>query len=250
MGQILNQEGRFKARPKRWMVEENRNTGTLQFGCVFGVTAALNGSTWEDWTQYEFEKSGYFYLSKKDGAPNESAIKQIREAFGWDGMDLLALQNTDWSGTTVQIVTAFEAYNGENRLKIRFLNPENWEGGQAKPLDESSLKALNAKWGSKLRALAPKGAGKPAAPPVKAAPAPQTRTTPPPPPPVQSDSPVGASRESAWEKVVDIFAGNAQAAAEHWPTLLAKLFPNRSEKQFGPADWAVVEARAADALPF
>ena len=250
MGQILNQEGRFKARPKSWVVEENKNTGTLQFVCVFGVHSAWNGSSWEDWSQHDFEKTGYFYLSRKDGSPNEHALKQLREALKWDGVDLVALQGTDWSNTTVQIVTAFESYNGEERLKIRFINPEHYEGGQVKPLDESGLKALNAKWGAKLRALAPKGATRPATPAAPSAPpaAPQKPVAPP--PPSAPASQPSATKESAWAKVVEVFGGNGQAATEHWPNLLSKLFPQKSEDQYTPADWSVVEARSAEALPF
>jgi hypothetical protein len=148
-------------------VDENKNTGTLQLSMTFTVTEAWTGQVWEDWSAYDLEKTGYFYLAKKNGKPNEPCLRSLREALGWDGVDLESLQHTDWSQRVVQITTGFEEFNGEQRLKIQFLNPENWGGAQVKPLDATAIKALNAKWGPRLRSVAPKGAAKPAAPVAK-----------------------------------------------------------------------------------
>jgi hypothetical protein len=245
MSQILTQEGRFKARPRSWSVEENRNTGTLQFVCAFAILEAFNGTAWEDWSAYDLEKTGYFYLSKKDGSPNEACIRSLREALGWDGVDLLALQETDWSGKTVQITTGLEEYEGQQRLKVRYINPEGWEGAQVKPLDAAALKALNARWAPKLRAVAPKGAPKPAAGTVKSPPAPARPAATPPP----ADVP-GSTKESAWAKVLEVFGGNVEMAKQNWPGLLKKLIPNKTPSEFSAADWAAVEAGASEAVPF
>ena len=277
MSQVLNQEGRFKARPKSWIVEENKNTGTLQFVCAFGITAAFTGAEWEDWSEYDLEKTGYFYLSKKDGSPNETCIRGLRESLGWDGLSLEALQNSDWSRVTVQITTGFEDYNGQQRLKIKFINPEDWEGAQFKPLDQPALKSLNAKWGSKLRAVSPKPAanasgapgtgtkptangpatpatatkptaGAPGAPATGPKPTPPSKPSPPPPPVAPAQPP--ATRESAWEKVVGVFGGDTETASQQWAPLLAKVCPNKPEASFTAADWAAVTTRASEAIPF
>lgn len=240
MSQFLNQEGRFKARPKSWAVEENPNTGTLQFVVAFGITAVHNGQAWDDWTSYDLEKTGYFYLAKKDGSANEACIRSLREALGWDGANLESLQNNDWSQKTVQITVGFEEYNGEKRLKIRFLNAENWSGAQVKPIEPSALRSLNAKWGAKLRAVSPK--------PAQNAPvAPKTPTSTPARP---APAPAANPWDAAWARVLEIFEGNAESATAAWPGLLAKVFPTKAETEFTIADWATVAARAGDVLPF
>jgi hypothetical protein len=247
MSQILNQEGRFKARPKSWVVEENANTGTLQFVCVFGITAVLNGDAWEDWQQHDLEKTGYFYLAKKDGSANEACIKNLREALGWDGANLEALQNSDWSQKTVQLTVGFESYNGEQRLKVRFINPENWAGASFKALETSALKSLNAKWGAKLRAVAPKGApNAPVAPKSPTLAAPRSLPT----RPASNPPPAAATWETAWARVLDSFGGNQDAASAAWPGLLAKVVPNKPENEFTSADWASIAAHAEEGIPF
>jgi hypothetical protein len=245
MVQILTQEGRFKARPKTWAVEENRNTGTLQFTCAFSIIAAFNGTAWDDWAQYDLEKTGYFYLSKKDGSANEACIRSLREALGWDGAGLEALQNSDWSQVVVQITTGLEEFNGEKRLKIRFINPENWDGAQVKPLDQVALKTLNSKWGAKLRAVTPKQAPKPVTPAAPAAPGKPV-------PPLSPKAPAQsvATRESAWARVLEVFEGNAEAAGNNWAALLTKVCPTKPEASFTSADWASVTVRASEAIPF
>lgn len=247
MSQILNQEGRFKARPRSWTVDENANTGTLQFACVFGITAVFNGQSWEDWSPHDLEKTGYFYLAKKDGSANEACIRSLRESLGWDGVNLEALQNSDWSQKTVQIVVGYEDFNGEKRLKIRFINSENWAGAQVKPIEASALRSLNAKWGAKLRAIAPKGAhGAPVAPKSPTPPAPR----PPPIRPAPTATPATNPWESAWACLLEVFDGNTETASAAWPGLLAKVVPEKSETEFTSADWASVAARVNEAVPF
>ena len=250
MSQILTQEGRFKARPRSWAVEENRNTGTLQLAMTFAIAEAWTGQAWEDWSPYDLEKTGYFYLAKKDGSPNEACIRALREALGWDGLDLEALQNTDWTQKVVQITTGFEDYNGEQRLKVRFINPENWEGVQSKPLDAAALKALNARWGPKLRSIAPKSAPRaPAAGTAKPPPA-AAKPAAPPPPDDQTPPAATSTREKAWAKVLETFGGDDQAAKAAWPQLLKQIIPNKLPAKFTPADWVLVEARAGEAIPY
>lgn len=173
MTQPLDRPGRYKAKPVVVALEE-KDTGTVQAKIAFAVHEYLNGDTWEDWREYDVGISGYFNIIKKDGNPNEHTIKSLRESLGWDGVDLAALQDTDWTDKTVQITCSQEVYEGVTRLKVQWLNPENWEGAQAQPLDSAKVKSLAAKFGAKLRALAPKtSTAKPSAPPPSA-PAPQS----------------------------------------------------------------------------
>lgn len=249
MSQILSQEGRFKARPKSWVVEENPNTSTLQFVCSFGIISVLNGDKWEDWQAHDLEKTGYFYLAKKDGSPNEACIRSLREALGWDGVDLEALQQNDWSQKVVQITVGYEQYNGEQRLKVRFINPESWAGASFKALDQPALKSLNAKWGAKLRAIAPKGAHNASVAPKTPTPTPPPRPAPAcpaPPPPTPAASP----RDAAWACVLEIFDGDKDLATGAWLPLLARIHPDKPESDFTAADWSAVAERAGEVLPF
>jgi hypothetical protein len=243
MSQILTQEGRFKARPRSWVVEENKNTGTLQLAMTFAIAEAWTGQAWEDWSPYDLEKTGYFYLAKKDGSPNEACIRSLREALSWDGVNLESLQNTDWTQKVVQITTGFEEYEGQQRLKIRYINAENWEGAQAKPLDAAALKALNARWGPKLRSIAPKGTPKPSPCPAPA-PAQAAMAT------LKADPALDAAKKKAWAKIVETFGGDTEAARQNAAALLKQLIPNKEPRQFTTEDWDLVAKRAVEAVPF
>ncbi len=209
----------------------------------------FNGQSWEDWSSYDLEKTGYFYLAKKDGSANEACIRSLRESLGWDGTNLEALQNTDWSQKTVQLTVGFEDYNGEKRLKIKFINPENWAGAQVKPIEPSALRSLSAKWGAKLRAVAPKGTHTAPVAPKSPTP-PAARPSSPRPVPATPPKPSAEPWEPAWARVLEVLGGNVDSAREAWPALLSKIIPNKSETDFTAADWDAIAARAGEVIPY
>lgn len=83
----------------------------------------------------------------------DRTIKSLCEAFDdWDG-DLESLQSGGYSfaGKECQIVAESETYNGETRVKAKWLNPV---GGGGKPMDAEKVSSLIGRLGRKAKAIA------------------------------------------------------------------------------------------------
>jgi hypothetical protein len=59
-----------------------------------------------------------------------------------------------------------------------------------------------------------------------------------------------STREKVWAKVLEIFGGDDAAARAAWPQLLKQVIPNKHPTKFTAQDWALVEARAGEAIPY
>lgn len=166
--------GTFKAHAIEWGLRTHTNGSA-----IFDISFFLDewegeGGEWFDYTSYNATITGYFYLEKRDGTINETAINQLKDALGWDGLDLRQLQAGDWKDIPVQVVLDYETFEGKERLKLQWLN--NIEGG-AGPITQASaadLTALQNRTGAQLRALggpvpqeAAKPTKRPPPPPVK-----------------------------------------------------------------------------------
>jgi len=81
----------------------------------------------------------------------DNTIKTLTKAFGWDGdIEALTAEKSDpFSGKEVQVVCEEEEYEGQTRIKVRWLNPV---GGGAAKLDKEKLAAL-AKLTKKAKAV-------------------------------------------------------------------------------------------------
>ena len=82
----------------------------------------------------------------------EFTIRAMAEALGFDG-DLAALQdgNTNLSGMNLQVVTEWEEWDGEKRLKAKYINSAS---RQAPKIDEASAASIIDQIGSKAKAIA------------------------------------------------------------------------------------------------
>jgi hypothetical protein len=180
----------------------------------------------------ECEIIGYQYLVAKDGTPQERTIKNLREATGWDGQ-LESLLDGEWP--MVQIVVEDEEYEGKKRRRVRWINPNNAEGGNGS-LKGDDIKMLAAKYGAKFRALS---GGVPAKPAAKPAAKPTAKPTP---------KPAGSTMEECWELIQKAYPGAEQDALEkEWFDTLKKALPGKHQAGFGPAEWQKVkEAIIAD----
>lgn len=185
----LDRSGIFKARPMNWCLQANEATKSVALVIGYRITAELqDDGTWLDWSDFEdHEIAGYHYIVKKDGTPSTQTIEQLaRAGVAWDGT-----QRTLEAGppdVVCQITAEFEEYNGKDRLKVKWVNEENFRPGP-KGADAATVASIIATHGSRIRAAvaAAKPAGattttKKAAPPAKAA-------QPTPPPHTDSDAP-------------------------------------------------------------
>ena len=104
------------------------------------------------------------YSAWLSDAAFDRSITTLSEAFGWDG-NLVALEGGQFSfaGLQCEISAEAEAYNGETRVKAKWLNPVGGGGGEK--LAAEKVSGLIARLGSKAKAIA-KATGAVAAKPV------------------------------------------------------------------------------------
>jgi len=170
MTNIVDREGIFKAKPLDWSVKKFDGSSSVAINIRFEIVSMLNDQGgWDDWTQFvETFVYGDFFVLKRDGSVNDVTVKQLSESLGWNG-SLHQVATNRPPDCIVQVSVKHETYNGKSYFKAGWINPENFTpSGQGE--DADSAKALDAQFGSLLRAAANSGArptGKPASPAKK-----------------------------------------------------------------------------------
>ena len=185
-------------------------------------------------------------LISKAGVVQEKAIAAIRKwAPGWDGVTM------EWFGLNcpgievdLTIERRVDSYDGREKPEVAFIDPVGSKERSAIPAADQ--KALGAKFGAKLRALAGT-MPKPVAPPPKAKP--KTAGT-------AAHDPAAEKRTDAWNAFKDAFKGADGARDAAWFALVARAVPGKTDYgTFTVADWEAVNAAVAaetgaDDLPF
>lgn len=171
----LDREGVFKATPMQWGINGSDNSQSVALVVVYRILAQFDAGEWADWSEYEDHQiTGYHYIVKRDGQVNTTTVNNLVESIGWDG-------NLDTSAgppdVVCQITAANEEYNGQSRIKVQWLNPENFAPGP-KTADPATVKQLAARYGSQLRAAAAAAKPKTVATKAKAAPPPPAKPKP------------------------------------------------------------------------
>lgn len=168
----VDREGLYRAQITEYALHE-ADSGAVSLS----VKALLlemwdeNNKEWLPWN-YDMEAQGFLNLIKKDGKLNLTQVNPMCKHMGWDG-DFLKLTNQEWSPCNCQVKVTRDTYEGEERLRIAFINAWDRTPGQGGNVDESKAKALQARYGGDLRAVvgnlkangAPAPAGKPPMPP-------------------------------------------------------------------------------------
>lgn len=192
MVQILNQVGRFKARVISSGMQSKEGAKSWSAVIKFSILAAWNDASqaWDDWSGYEpQEKTAFLNIIKKDGEINDVQAKAFAASFGWDG-DFAKLEHLEAYDKVVQITLAENEWEGQKSIVVKWVNPENYEGFQTKPVESTKLKSLNAQYGAKLRAILPRqAAATTAARPATPAPKPLAQTRRPAPAPAPAPAP-------------------------------------------------------------
>ena len=154
----IDRAGRFKARISEVGFSNKEGSEAVQWWAKCHAQEFFDEQQqqWVPWSEYDQGITAFLNIIKKDGTPNDSQIKNLIEALGWDGVDFAWLDTVEnFSDKIVQITCEYQEYNGKTSLRVAWLNPENFEGVQLKKLDASQVKSLNARYGSMLRAIAP-----------------------------------------------------------------------------------------------
>lgn len=111
-----------------------------------------NGQEWEDWRQYGFYARGTSFVIKKTGETNQPAVDALVKCAGWDGT-FSSIDNRTWKPVACQFSVGPNEYKGETTYRVDFLNEYDRQVGQASNVDSAKAKALDAKYGSSLRAI-------------------------------------------------------------------------------------------------
>lgn len=193
--------GTYRAVPIEWTISESTKEESqsvsirFKFGILQRWTPGTNGGQWSaEWP------SGYFaygeqYIVGKEGNLLDKGVRALSEANLWHG-DFDALDGPV-PPVAVLIEIGEETYNGETRVKVKWINPDSDEprarGGLPKA-DKDTLASLRSRFQSATKAIAgakpsgaapapprPQAAGGPS-PAVAPAVAPSAAVAPAPPP--------------------------------------------------------------------
>lgn len=173
-----------------------------------------DGTRWVDIAAQDWSIKSYGYLMKRSDPKNpassmvwnETTLKGLKEAIGWDGVDFDFFTRPE-DMTSCQVVVGWDEYNGTRSLKVKYVNGYDSEGGVG--CKKGDTRALTQKFGMKLRAI--NGGAPMAAPKIKPpTPAPALPSLPPlpaaPPKPAVSiaDLPIPTDATSAWTAINEI----------------------------------------------
>lgn len=274
----IDRPGTFRGKPLDWGVSETKN-GFPQFTVKLQAQEYFNEGTGEyiDWSEYGQEITAYLvlYSLDKNGQWQELLnAKQIKAAFGWNGLDFESLANGRYEETTVLFRVEESEFNGNVSLKVTWLDRADADPIRQLPkFDAGKLRSLTAKLGSVLQGAAPTPAkapvsakgGKPVTPPTRgpgrpkstpkdspaAAPAqpaaaPSTATPPPASPAPAKPAPSGSpsepeTKESAWVAVNEMKAKDVtdEKLADVWINAASAI--GKTEDRFTSEDWATVK---------
>jgi len=251
---LPNKDGTFKARPLEWGVKTD---GTPAFVVKYDLLEWWNGTGWEP-PGGDYQITGYHYPLKKNGTVNDVQYKALREALGWDGSSFQTLNDGDYSQIECQVRLGYEDYNGQQKLKVQFLNPIDYDPNfGVEKGDPQAVRSLDSQYGSLFRAMA--GTTAPAKRPAStqqparsngAAGGVATAA-----PPV-----AGEAKQSAWQAFITVTPSyEEQKRKDVFRKAVASLFPAGTDlKALSNEEWQTVHGRivadfdeaAEDFLPF
>lgn len=183
-------------------------------------------------------------LVKKDGGANIGCIKNLKEVFGWDGVDPYWLEEAGNIGNTpIEIVIDWNTFTGNDgkehsNEQVKWINSPG--GSQA--VERLDPKVFAAKFGSKLRAAA---GGVPATKPADKAPTPAPAAKGPPArkgPPTKSAAAV-SNAEEVWKECLKVCRDDQEQAKKCWEQALDEA--GITDRDPTPEEWFKIK----DSLP-
>lgn len=252
-----NREGLFHAHPVAVGLGETRENKLLQAVIQYRLFEELREGQWTDCSGESMEITGYHVLEKRDHSLNDMTIEALKAALGWDGRDPFWLQDNAEALVQhpVQVKLAMDEYNGQQSLKVAFLNPYGAKGNGVPKADDDLRRSVSNRLGAKFRACAggtpanpPKPAGKPIAPAARPAPPKQAASTAP------ASAKATATMEDAWTEFTKHCPPpkwSQEATEAEWFRIIADLFSGKQPDQLTPADWGVMLAEGpGKIIPF
>lgn len=152
MSQPIDREGTFQGLIVEFGLREY-DTGSLAVAIRAKLDTHWNEDVWEDWREFEFEASGFLYIIKKNGEPNNGQVESLVRFAGWDGT-LKSISEGTWQPIPCQFTVKANEYQGQTSYRIEFINEHDRVPGQMSNVNDDKLKNLEARFGSQLRAIA------------------------------------------------------------------------------------------------
>lgn len=151
MSYAIDREGLFRGTVKDYQVKQHPS-GTVGLHFVISVDEAWNGVAWEDWRQYDLEATGEQFVIKKDGSVNTKTVESLVGAMGWDG-SFISVANKTWIPRPAQFSVKADEWNGKAQFRLAYVNA--WDHSKRNESHvEVDAAALDARFGSQIRALA------------------------------------------------------------------------------------------------
>lgn len=154
MSREADQPGRYIARVLDRAVNRTGQNELLTVVLRFTLLSREQGGQYIAMEDEEQEIVGYFYLEKKDGTLNMSAIKSLSAAFGWAQGDPFWFEDVEIL-PDVKLTLAIETYDGTDRLRVKWVDSlEGIGGGGVRRAAADERLAIQAKYGARFRAIA------------------------------------------------------------------------------------------------
>lgn len=96
--------------------------------------------------------TAYQCLVSKEGAVMQRTVDTLKEVFGWDGVDVMWLQEADLSQVqfNIKVDASVDSRDGKDTVTVSFINPL---GGGSNGPNKGDRNEIMAKYGAKFRAL-------------------------------------------------------------------------------------------------
>lgn len=151
----IDRTGIFKVRPLAWKVKTFEGKTSVAVSIDFVVVAELHDDEWFDWSNFEeHHVAGDYWVVKKDGTPNVETIQQLANALGWNGSLADVVSKDPPKHVVVQVTIKDEVYNGKTYFKAGWMNPGDYVPTRGGGASTEQVQALEARFGSLLRAAA------------------------------------------------------------------------------------------------
>lgn len=178
----LDRVGIFRAQVADYALRDF-DSGALAITIKFRVLAQYDGQAeeWVDWSEYEETYvHGDVFIVKKDGTPNDAAIRNLANVLNWDG-NVVGVVEKKWLPPPCQITVEPNVYKERTSYRVKWISRFDDDPNASASLNSISpdkAREISNKYGAFFRAIASENANnskKPSAP-ATAPPAKMTKT--------------------------------------------------------------------------
>jgi len=162
MGKPLEWEGQVRGRIVEYGLQK-ADSGAIAISVVVALSDFWDADK-QDWANLDdgYENRGDFWIVKKNGTLNQSAVDSLMRYCGWDGV-LPSVTDGTWEPTPARFTLATDKFKDQVRYKISWAADYNTKPGVGNVSAEEARQLQN-QYGSQFRALSGNVARNAAAP--------------------------------------------------------------------------------------